>query len=172
MRFHEKLYELRKSAGMTQNDLAEKLNVSRQAVSRWEMGTAMPDVENLIAISDLFGVTLDELLRDGAAPKTQMQEKPEPRYWDYVNEKWWLPLVLSGVAYLCIYFSTFLYALFPRFSGSVNEAASGNWLLTVFGWIFGPMGFSILARLLPLKTVCDLGWGLIEWNNAKKKAKE
>lgn len=40
MKFHEKLFELRKSAGLTQNDLAEKLNVSRQAVSRWEMGVS------------------------------------------------------------------------------------------------------------------------------------
>ena len=64
MKFHEKLYAVRKNAGMTQNDLAEKLNVSRQAVSRWEMGTAMPDVENLVAMSDLFGVSLDYLLKD------------------------------------------------------------------------------------------------------------
>jgi len=40
MKFHEKLYAVRKKAGMTQNDLAEKLNVSRQAVSRWEMGVS------------------------------------------------------------------------------------------------------------------------------------
>lgn len=40
MKFHEKLYSLRKAANMTQTDLAEKLNVSRQAVSRWEMGVS------------------------------------------------------------------------------------------------------------------------------------
>lgn len=64
MQFHEKLYSLRKKAGMTQLDLAEKLGVSRQAVSRWEMGTAMPEIENLIAMSDLFSVSLDYMLKE------------------------------------------------------------------------------------------------------------
>lgn len=63
MKLHEKIYALRKQQGMTQNDLAEKLGVSRQAVSRWEMGTAVPDVDNLIAMSELFSVSLDELLK-------------------------------------------------------------------------------------------------------------
>ena len=62
MEFHERLYEVRKRAGMTQNDLAEKLDVSRQAVSRWEMGTAKPDFENLVAISNIFDVSIDYLL--------------------------------------------------------------------------------------------------------------
>lgn len=75
MKFHEKLYSLRKEANMTQNDLAGKLNVSRQAVSRWEMGTAMPEIENLIAMSDLFGVSLDDMLKDKAVPG--MQQQPE-----------------------------------------------------------------------------------------------
>ncbi len=78
MKFHDKLYTLRKDAQMTQNDLAEKLNVSRQAVSRWEMGTAMPDVDNLIAISDLFSVTLDELLRNKEeTPVSEDQQSDE-----------------------------------------------------------------------------------------------
>lgn len=71
MKFHEKLFELRKKTGMTQNDLAEKLNVSRQAVSRWEIGTAMPDVDNLVAMSELFGVSLDYLLKDDQTPVQQ-----------------------------------------------------------------------------------------------------
>ena len=64
MTFAEKLLLLRKSATLSQEDLAEKLNVSRQAVSRWEMGTAMPDSPNLLEISRLFNVSADYLLRD------------------------------------------------------------------------------------------------------------
>ena len=78
MKFHEKLYTLRKNAAMTQNDLAEKLNVSRQAVSRWEMGTAMPEIDNLIAMSDIFGVTLDELLRDQPPEPRPVEERISP----------------------------------------------------------------------------------------------
>lgn len=64
MQFSQKLLELRKKRGFSQEDLAEKLNVSRQAISRWEMGSAMPDSSNLLKISDLFGVSIDSLLHE------------------------------------------------------------------------------------------------------------
>lgn len=64
MNLVEKIIKLRKENGMTQEDLAERLNVSRQAVSRWETGTAMPDAMNILALSKLFGVTTDYLLHD------------------------------------------------------------------------------------------------------------
>ncbi len=64
MIFSDKLHQLRKKAGMSQEDLAEKLDVSRQAISRWELGSAMPDTSNLIRIADLFGVSVDYLLQD------------------------------------------------------------------------------------------------------------
>ena len=57
------LYELRRNAGLSQEEFAEKLGVSRQAVSKWERGEAYPDTDNLITISDMFGVTVDALLR-------------------------------------------------------------------------------------------------------------
>ena len=50
---------------MSQGDLAEKLNVSRQSVSKWETGASTPDLDKLIAMSELFQVTLDELVKDG-----------------------------------------------------------------------------------------------------------
>ncbi len=64
MKLSDKLVGLRKSAGMSQEELAEKLNVSRQAVSRWEMGTAMPDAVNILQLSKLFHVTTDYLLNE------------------------------------------------------------------------------------------------------------
>lgn len=64
MIFSEKLQLLRKSKGLTQEDLAEKLNVSRQAVAKWESGQAYPDISNLITISNLMNVTVDYLVRD------------------------------------------------------------------------------------------------------------
>lgn len=64
MKLSDKLIGLRKSAGMSQEELAEKLNVSRQAVSRWEMGTAMPDAANILQLSKLFHVTTDYLLNE------------------------------------------------------------------------------------------------------------
>lgn len=168
MKFHEKLYALRKAAGMTQNDLAEKLNVSRQAVSRWEMGTAMPDVENLIVISDLFGVTLDELLKDRTEPSAAAPENREPHYWDYVPSKWWLPLVLAGVALVCDYLWMFLYTAFPPVLETINAAASDNRFLLLIGIIFGPIGLNAMMRLFPWISVGCLAWGLVKWQKAKK----
>lgn len=71
MKFHEKLQNLRKNAGMTQLELAEKLMVSRQAISKWETGNAVPDLENIISICDLFGVSLDCLVRDTGIVETE-----------------------------------------------------------------------------------------------------
>ena len=64
MTFAEKLVKLRKKEGYTQEDLADRLAVSRQAISRWEMGTAVPDSSNLLQISKLFKVSADYLLND------------------------------------------------------------------------------------------------------------
>lgn len=64
MKLSDKIVGLRKSNGMSQEDLAEKLDVSRQAISRWESGAAMPDANNILQLSKLFGVTTDYLLND------------------------------------------------------------------------------------------------------------
>ena len=62
MEFHEKLQELRKRKGLTQEELSEALFVSRTAVSKWESGRGFPGIDSLKAISSYFSVSLDELL--------------------------------------------------------------------------------------------------------------
>lgn len=62
MEFNEKLQELRKSRGLTQEELAEALFVSRTAVSKWESGRGYPSIDSLKEISKYFSVTIDELL--------------------------------------------------------------------------------------------------------------
>lgn len=64
MQLSEKLTYLRKQKGLTQSNLAETLNVSRQAISRWEVGTAVPSTDNLKVLSTLYGVPIDYLLND------------------------------------------------------------------------------------------------------------
>ena len=63
MNFSERLKKEREKRGWSQNDLAEKIHVSRQAVSKWETGKNYPSIEVIINLSDLFGITIDELLR-------------------------------------------------------------------------------------------------------------
>ena len=62
MEFHEKLQELRKSRGLTQEELAESLYVSRTAISKWESGRGYPSIDSLKEISNYFSVTIDDLL--------------------------------------------------------------------------------------------------------------
>ena len=62
MEFNEKLQELRKSKGLTQEELAEKLFVSRTAISKWESGRGYPSIDSLKEISRYFSVTIDELI--------------------------------------------------------------------------------------------------------------
>ena len=74
MNFSEKLKEIRKNEGLSQDQLAEKIGVSRQAVTKWETGKGLPDVENMVIIAEIFKTTLDELLRDSVA----REEPKEP----------------------------------------------------------------------------------------------
>ena len=64
MTIYDKLVQLRKRKGWSQEDLAEKLDVSRQAISRWENGAALPDAYNLLQLSHLYDVSTDYLLND------------------------------------------------------------------------------------------------------------
>lgn len=64
MDFADKLLKLRTQYGYSQEALAEKLNVSRQAVSKWELGTTLPETDKVITISDFFNVSTDYLLKD------------------------------------------------------------------------------------------------------------
>ena len=64
MKLSEKIVNLRKARNMSQEELAEQLGVSRQAVSRWEVGSALPDASNILQLSKLFGVSADYLLND------------------------------------------------------------------------------------------------------------
>ena len=81
MKLGEKLQQLRRQSGLSQEQLAAQLTVSRQAVSKWELDETMPDTENVIQLSRLFGVSCDYLLRDevdeqGAAlPDPQTKEQ-------------------------------------------------------------------------------------------------
>ena len=64
MNLSEKITKLRKGNGWSQEDMAEKMNISRQAISRWENGTALPDANNILQLSKLFNVTADYLLNE------------------------------------------------------------------------------------------------------------
>lgn len=81
MLFNEKFKMLRKESGFTQEELAEKLSVSRQAITKWESGDGIPDIENLKQISILFNTTIDELVKEDKNVTAEIKEK-----YSYVQE--------------------------------------------------------------------------------------
>jgi transcriptional regulator with XRE-family HTH domain len=72
-RLGDKIAEKRKIQGMTQIEFAEKMHVTRQTVSRWEAGTAMPDIEKIGEIADILGVSCDYLLKDDVSESKAAQ---------------------------------------------------------------------------------------------------
>lgn len=104
MTFAEKLMELRRQHGWSQEELGDRLGVTRQTISKWELGSTTPEMEKLAAISELFGITTDELIK-GCTPGPQIitTEKKPRTYAEYKSAKTWrgIPMVhinLKGTA--------------------------------------------------------------------------
>ena len=76
MTLGEKISSLRGAANMSQGDLAERLNVSRQSICKWETDAIVPELDKLIQLSDLFGITLDELVRSDKTNRTASLSEP------------------------------------------------------------------------------------------------
>ena len=74
MEFGNKLYELRKEKGLSQEELASHLEVTRQTVSKWELGDSTPDLDKLVLLAELFEISLDELVL-GKVPVTTKLDK-------------------------------------------------------------------------------------------------
>lgn len=79
MKLNEKISFNRKQAGLSQEGLAEQVGVSRQAVSKWELGEATPEVEKLLALARAFGVTTDELLSESEPAEKEPEPAPAER---------------------------------------------------------------------------------------------
>lgn len=161
MKFNEKLFELRKSNGLSQEQLAEKLDVSRQAVSKWETGDAFPEASKLFAIAKLFDVTTDYLLDDSLDRYTQPKAADRPDALDRVASSagkifekygWILGIILA------------LYGLWKIVSnlfsiGSFGHAASAT----------GNIGFVVLPALSLLSGLIFLIAGIMIAVKLKKK---
>ena len=118
----EKLYKLRKNSGLSQEQLAEKLNVSRQAISKWESGTAVPESEKLVTISNYFGVSVDYLLKDDEEVKgtdSIVEEKPK---------------MIAGII-ICIagIVSMVIWGLLSIFSPKASDQISESSMITIDG---------------------------------------
>lgn len=106
MNIAEKIIKLRKANSWSQEDFAEKLNVSRQAISRWENGTALPDAQNVLQISKLFNVTTDYLLcddyeSDGDIPAVQTATKETKDLFTKKKQQHLIAAICFTIASFC-----------------------------------------------------------------------
>lgn len=107
----EKIAQLRRKNGWSQEELADKMEISRQAVSKWESGQTMPDLERILRLSSLFGVTIDYLLKDGAEPEIPRPEAEEDTHIrlisladaaDYLSLRERASVQIASGTFLCI----------------------------------------------------------------------
>lgn len=77
MTLGEQIHQLRTARGLSQGDVADALDVSRQSVSKWETDSSVPELEKLLGLSELFGVTLDALVRGGESAQSAAPEAPQ-----------------------------------------------------------------------------------------------
>lgn len=75
----EKIQQLRKASGISQEQLAAQLNVSRQSVSKWERNDAVPDIQKIVMLSELFSISTDELLKDSPSGGEQGESREPPQ---------------------------------------------------------------------------------------------
>lgn len=149
MIFSEKLKAERNKKGWTQDELAEKLFVSRQSVSKWENNQNYPSIEIIIKISDLFGITIDELLRSDEELTKQVIK--ESKQLAYPKLKFTFDvLFLAGVAFLIIK----LVILILNKVASLDITLLGGKLL----WNFGPLILMVIA---------GIGSGILKENTNK-----
>lgn len=156
MKFGEKLSFLRKQQDMTQQELAERLGVSRQAVSRWERMTSDPSTENLICIGKLFDVSVDSLLNDGVqiqeggCPCTAVLEEETHKGWrDKLKQTFSIfnRRIYLFLAILIYLYAQWLIAIYPH-PHHISPILTGVYVHRSIGPLFS--FFSVLYLILLL----------------------
>ena len=126
MEISEKLKEARQKTGMTQDQVAEKIMVSRVTVSHWENGKTLPDIVSLISLSDLYGISLDELVKGDS----KMTEKVKKDAKDADHNR-----RLIRITAILVITVLLVYAVSTVTGGAFNDfcEAAVLWVLTGIG---------------------------------------
>lgn len=121
MALSEKLYTLRKKSGLSQEQLAEQLSVSRQAISKWESGTSVPESDKLIIISNYFKVSLDYLLKEDDEQQVTSENNDSLQAAD--RTKWLLGIISCIGGIVCLIIWGLLSILNPDASNQLSESS-------------------------------------------------
>lgn len=130
MALSDKLYSLRKKRGLSQEQLAEQLNVSRQAISKWESGYSIPESDKLIAISTYFKVSLDYLMKeDNASSDNETPKEHENSIQPTNQSRWLVGIILSIGGIVCL----IIWGLLSIFNSAVSNQISESSMITIDG---------------------------------------
>ncbi len=124
MALSEKLYALRKKSGLSQEQLAEQLKVSRQAISKWESGSSSPESDKLIAISRYFHVSLDYLMKEDEDPSVDapsIEKRESTQGTNHTQRSMGFILCIGGV--LCLIAGGLFSLLDPAASNQISESS-------------------------------------------------
>ncbi len=160
----DKIIHLRKKNGWSQEELAEKMNVSRQAVSKWESAQAVPDIDKILMLSELFGVTTDYLLKGEteyaevrAAENDSLRRVSTDEVSEYIETRRNAAYKIAAGVFMCIISPVALILL-----GGLNEARS-------FGISENLAGVTGIALLLVFVAVACIMFIQCDMNNTKWK---
>ena len=177
MTLGEKLQKLRKARSLTQEELAAQLGVSRQSLSKWESDGALPDTANIITIADLFGVSIDYLLRAAeAADAPASPESPAaPTVVQLVQPKKIPPPTALLIGYILLVLGLLIFLglvllsnIFPVSVARGDDFVSGvNGFLLAFG-LHGLYYASLLTALLGFVTIATY-MILQRWTNRRSR---
>lgn len=120
----ERIYKFRRKSGLSQEQLAEKIGVSRQAISKWESGTSTPELEKLLALSECFQITLDELVKEEIVNQStnEMPQKIEgTKVPKDIELKVGISLCLVGS--ICLILSGIIMVVSPSATEQLNAAS-------------------------------------------------
>ena len=146
----EKIYTLRRKSGLSQEQLAEIIGVSRQAISKWEGGLSVPESEKLIAISEYFNVTLDYLLKEDAdcIPKTEQKTVNGQSFKSHKGTLLGIITCVAGIIGLVIW--GLISVLAPPMSSQISESSTiyidGNGIFLIICIIAVIYGASLILR--------------------------
>lgn len=145
-----KIYEYRKKSGMTQEELAERLGVTRQSVSKWESDCAIPETEKILEMCRLFNASADELLLGGAASSCGERAKPQKTFCFIKHEGLHVEYVsktkIRGIPLLHVNFGAGVYRAKGIFAfGNIATGIVAGGLLSVGALSFGLLAAGIFA---------------------------
>ena len=147
----EKIYLLRKKRGLSQEQLASELHVSRQAISKWESGSSMPESEKLIALSKYFQVSIDDLIKDEDQNTLEQELSSNVQKITLMsNKKILIGLIIcvAGIVGLLLWGIAFIFS--PTVSNQLSESSmiqiDGNGLLLIGCVITIVIGVIILLK--------------------------